>query len=1058
MNDPHSLRIREVLILLFLAITGMGSSVAQTPDYKAVHLSLADGLSQSSVMDIVQDRNGFVWMSTQDGLNRFNGKEFLVFREEPFDSNSISSNNLGPLHIDGQGRLWVGTVNNGLNLYNESTGHFTQFQHSDEPGSLSGNLITSITHDHLGNIWVGTTKGLNRVVEKKVGEQMVFSFDRIPLLLNDQDTSAFDYVFSVHADSSNKLWVGTYGGLFRIDLQKPLLPSPEYKAYSSELDNLSDYIVWDVLTDGNGHTWVGTRKGIDVIRSSTGELVRTINADHNNSSGMSSNLVHNMLYTSTGDLWVGYYDKGLQVVKKHFVENISTGLPEFEYPVDPEAFGLVSAGMNASLMEDHITPGMVWAGFSAAGALRFIPTTKKFYTSRLYGSGVGSSFVSSLVKDKEGFVWVGTTGGLVRHDRVNRKYIIINPPRKNIKGSDGSYVNGLATDQTGNIYFSSGMEVYEVRNPYSESPSAVQIPLPDREESGYVRTLYSGPDGNVYVLTRFALFVIDPSNNTVGKLMQVDDPVLQDDRGFFFSAVYMDEEGSVWLGASTGLYYYPSVNGNGFPDFSDPVIYTHDQRDTTSLRNHNILSINSDRNGHIWVGTFNGLSRMVGKGVDAYFLNFSTKDGLKNNMVYCILQDRNKGYLWLSTNNGLTEFDPLGKATATFDVHDGLQSNEFNSYAAFQSDDGELFFGGIEGYSSFYPGQIAIDKSKPLVNITRVLLNGSKEVLLEGSCADNVLRIPYQDNSFVVEFIGLHYRNPGENQYAYKLAGLEDDWIYTGTTPMVNFSKLPPGKYTFVVKAANNDGIYGEEASFDLIIRPPFHMTIWFYLSIAVLITGILWGLHKYRLSMKMAQMKEIDKIRKATAADFHDELGHKLTIINWFSQILKKKIGPEQADLKPHLDKIIETSGTLYHTMKDMLWAMDPDKDSVYDIYNQLSEFGQELFDNTGVTFESDDIPEDLREKLLSPAHKRHVLLIFKEVMNNSLKHAQGKSTHLSFMKEDEKVRFTFRDDGKGFVMNGQNVGNGLNNVKRRAKMINAEIRIKNDTVGTVAELEIPV
>ena len=192
-----------------------------------------------------------------------------------------------------------------------------------------------------------------------------------------------------------------------------------------------------------------------------------------------------------------------------------------------------------------------------------------------------------------------------------------------------------------------------------------------------------------------------------------------------------------------------------------------------------------------------------------------------------------------------------------------------------------------------------------MVSITRVLFNGNEELLLTGS--DDELKIPYKNNSFAVEFIGLHYGDPEHNQYAYKLVGLEDDWMYTGTTPMVNFSKLPPGEYQFLLKAANSDGVYGEEASFNLIIKPPFYMTIWFYLSLTVLVIGVLWGLHKYRLSMKMAQMKEIDKIRKATAADFHDELGHKLTIINWFSQILKKKIGPEQEDLKPHLDKIIE-------------------------------------------------------------------------------------------------------------------------------------------------------
>jgi signal transduction histidine kinase len=204
--------------------------------------------------------------------------------------------------------------------------------------------------------------------------------------------------------------------------------------------------------------------------------------------------------------------------------------------------------------------------------------------------------------------------------------------------------------------------------------------------------------------------------------------------------------------------------------------------------------------------------------------------------------------------------------------------------------------------------------------------------------------------------------------------------------------------------------------------------------------------------------VKEVEQLRRETAADFHDELGHKLTIISWFAEILKKKIGPEQQELRPHLDRIIEASGNLYHTMKDMLWAMDPDKDSVYDLYSQIKEFGLELFDNTGVEFEASEIPVSLKEHIISPAHKRHVLLIFKEVMHNSLKHASGNATTLDFDTSKEFIRFRFRDNGKGFKMNGQSVGRGLENVKRRALQIHASIKIHSEGTGTVAELDIPI
>ncbi len=1043
----------------FLSVLLLAGSTAFAQTYKATHLSLPDGLSQSSVMDMVQDKSGFIWMSTQDGLNRYDGLGFTVFREEPFDSTSISANNLGPLLVDSKGRLWIGTINNGLNLYDEESGNFIHFKSGNHHGDISGNLITAMAEDGAGGLWVGTSNGLNHVVETKdKNAASKFVFDHIPLASFSGDTSLLKYIHDIHFTHDNKIWIATQDGMFRLDLQKPLLPQPSLEVFNIEKKNLSDDLVWCVSGDNEGNIWAGTRKGVDIINRSDGKLISSFTTSNSN---ISSNLVHKLMCSTAGDMWIGYLDHGVQVVKSGTIEKLRSSDLIFEFPEISGTTSLITSGRTMSLMEDGITPGMIWTGFTAGGALKFVPVTKKFYTDRLEKCGVSNPFITSVLKDKDGYVWVGTTDGLIRHDRKNKKYIRIPVIGGNYDPKENYYISGLAADTSGNVFFSTGMAIFKIVDGSSAFPRSEIIPLPESGEHGFIRTVFSGPKGNVYVLTRFGLYKIDNSQNSVSLLMAEENTQRREDRAFYFSTLYIGDDGAFWIGTSTGLLYYPPVKANGLPDFKNPVVYTHDPADTTSLRNHNILSIDADRNGHIWIGTFNGLSRVVGKGNYARFRNYSTHDGLKNNMVYCILEDVYKGTLWLSTNNGLTEFDPMaGAAVATYDVHDGLQSNEFNSYAAFQASDGELFFGGIDGYSSFYPGQIVKDKTIPKVVVTSILVNGSQAVNLAGLGKQNkIISLPYKDNSFTIEFMGLHYGDPMQNQYLYKLEGLEEGWISTGTTPRVNFSQLSPGEYKFLVKASNSDGIFGDEAeSFTIIVKPPFYMTIWFYLIAASFVVMVLWGLHKYRLSLKMEQMKEIDKIRKATAADFHDELGHKLTIINWFAQILKKKIGPEQTDLRPHLDKIIETSGTLYHTMKDMLWAMDPDKDSVYDIYNQLCEFGQELFDSTGVTFESDNIPDELRDKLLSPAHKRHVLLIFKEVMNNSLKHSHGTSTHLSLKKEDKKVRFTFRDDGKGFVMNGHNVGNGLNNVKRRAKLIDAVININNDNSGTIAELEIPV
>ena len=290
-----------LLVLLATAYVAIG----QSQHYNATHLSLSDGLSQSSVMGIVQDEKGFIWMSTQDGLNRYDGTKFKVCREEPFDSTSISSNNTGPLHIDSKGRLWVGTINHGLNLYNEITGNFIHFKSTEDINSISGNLITDITEDGDGNLWIGTATGLNRLVEttNKSGKSE-YTFERIPLLNSANDTSSWDHIFSIYHSTDNKLWVGTYGGLFRIDIQQPLLPEPTAIFFSTENESLSSDIVWEVTGDEYGKIWVGTRKGIDVLDRSTGEIIRSIRMNKGEDGSIATNLVHKLLFSSTGDLWV----------------------------------------------------------------------------------------------------------------------------------------------------------------------------------------------------------------------------------------------------------------------------------------------------------------------------------------------------------------------------------------------------------------------------------------------------------------------------------------------------------------------------------------------------------------------------------------------------------------------------------------------------------------------------------------------------------------------------------------------------------------------------------
>ncbi len=1052
--DAAKMRFKNWVICVIVLLT---TGYAKAQPYKAVSISLAEGLSQSSVYDIIQDQKGFTWIATQDGLNKYDGIEFQTFREEPFDTNSISSNNTSQLLFDTKGRLWAGTANHGLNLYLPNHDSFLHFFASSEMGTIASNMVTSLYEDADGTIWVGTSSGLQRIKETINDEISHFTFEKIVLKTDAEDTLTDKFIHVITSDANKQLWVGTYAGLFKIDLTKDVIQNPVQVWFSKKNNRLINNSVNTLTVDESGNIWAGGRNGIDII-SYPGENIRNVSTNNKLQRGMASDQVSALFTAANGDVWIGYNDQGIQVVRNMSPSRPITDTISFEHISTVTEVGALTKGNAISFCEDRITKGVIWAGFNAGGVVRLVPVTKNFVTNNLEASSLPSAFVTCILKQGDSDIWVGTPTGLLNYNRATSKYSFVAPSKFTDKPNSENYINGLALTGSNELFCGAGNYLYKI----SKSNNKINVEpirLPDDIEGNNLRTFYSDSKGRLFVVMLFSIYEYQPEQQVFLPVMKIRDQDKLKDRAFYLSCYYIDQSGNHWIGTSNGLEYFPKATAASPTDFTSPVTYFHQQNDTSSLRNQSILSIAEDKNHTIWLGTMNGLSRVVVEKGKKKFINYSTRTGLKNNVIYAIVTDQKTGHLWLSTNNGLTEFNPSGAVVANYDIHDGLQSNEFNSYASFKAPDGELFFGGINGYTSFYPDQIKLDATPPKISITGIILNGNRLLNLEEFQQSKTIDLKYKDNSFTVNFIGLHYVDPQKNQYAYKLEGFQSDWIYSGSSRQVNFSQLPPGNYVFRVKAANSDGIYNTDGDMFVInIKPPFYKTIWFYLLIAAFIAGVLWGLHKYRLSMKLEQVKEVEKIRRATAADFHDELGHKLTIISWFAEILKKKIGTDQVELRPHLDKIIETSGTLYHTMKDMLWAMDPDKDSVYDLYSQIREFGQELFDNTGVLFDAQTIADDLKDKIISPADKRHVLLIFKEVMHNSLKHAGSTNTNLELVQDEHLIKFRFKDNGTGFKMNGHNVGHGLNNVKRRAQMIHARIDIHSEGTGTVAELDLPL
>lgn len=1037
-----------IRLLLLCAFSVFVACPVISQPFKPVAVSIADGLSQSSVYDMVQDRDGYVWIATQDGLNRFDGRSFRIYREEPFDSTSISSNYINALLCDKKGRLWIGTINQGLNLLLPGHNSFLRIRHGKADGMLPASMINDLHEDQQGNIWIGTGAGLFKVMEPETGNpDLRFNRIELPVALNDPLPNK--NVNKITHDRFNNIWIATFNGIFRISSGKP-----EKAVWIGQgEEQLSDKFIYAVAADAQGRIWAASKKGIDIL-DKTGKKITTLNPSLKSQTGMKDENVNSLYLDSKGRMWVGYFDKGVQYTE---TANGAAEAVFKEVEVSRE-IPVMNNGNALSFLEDRITPGIIWAGFNAGGMVRMVPITKRFHTDHLTDAPFGNSFVVNLLTDPDNNLWIGTNSGLLRLDRKNRKFEGFQPTGiAPTIGIDENHINGLVQARDGNIVFGSADKIFHVIKTAS-GYRTTYLPIPDsiKVDRNLIRTVFQDASGRIFIVLRYSIYYYENETGSLSRIASITDSEILNDRGFYFSCAFIDRSGNLWAGSSSGLFHYPA---KGNLNFGAPAVFRHNPADTNSLRNHNILCINEDREGNIWIGTMNGLGKAV-KHNDAYsFTNYSNKNGITNNVIYAIIPEKKSDFLWLSTNVGLTRFNRNGYAVAGYDIHDGLQSNEFNSYAAYAAPDGELFFGGISGYTSFYPNEISPDTTRPVVTISGLRSGDNKFINLAEKSEAKTIELKYRENSFTVNFAGIHFVDPQKVRYAYMLEGFQENWTDAGTNGTVNFSQLPPGKYIFRVKASNGDGYFNEAGDTLIIdIKPPFHMTVWFYLILALLIAGVIYAIFKYRLSMKMQKVKEVEQIRRATAADFHDELGHKLTIISWFAEILKKKIGPDQNELRPHLDRIIDASGSLYHTMKDMLWAMDPDKDSVYDLYQQIKEFGQELFDNTGIEFSATEVPVSLKENIISPAHKRHALLIFKEIMNNSLKHAGGTATALDLEQENGLLRFRFRDNGKGFKLNGNSTGRGMENIRRRAGQIHAGIKIQPDTIGTVAELELSI
>jgi signal transduction histidine kinase len=471
-----------------------------------------------------------------------------------------------------------------------------------------------------------------------------------------------------------------------------------------------------------------------------------------------------------------------------------------------------------------------------------------------------------------------------------------------------------------------------------------------------------------------------------------------------------------------------------------------------------ILSLYEDRDNILWIGTYGG-------GLDRFdratsrWEHFTEAEGLPNNVIYGILPD-DGGNLWLTTNKGLARFHPATAAVKTYDVHDGLQGNEFNQGSYHRSRRGEMFIGGINGLNAFFPDSVRDNPYPPPVYLTSFRVFDKPIALATPLPETREIVLPHDRNFFSVEFVALSYTSPQRNQYMYILEGLDEAWRDAGTRRYTTYTNLDPGSYTLRIRGSNNDGLWNMEGTMvSITIVPPYWKTWWFRI-LAVLGAGaLLFLMYRYRVQ----KLLEIERIRTAIATDLHDDIGSSLTEIALFSDLglreLRARPTPaEDGKLGSILADIGTTSRNLIDAMNDIVWSVDPKNDSFDFLLVRMKMHASKMLDARGINYEI-DIPEELSSLKLPLGYRRRLFLIYKEAINNILKHARPTTVSLSMRREGRTLMMTIVDDGIGFDPSSPAAGNGLHNMQERARTLGGEITIASArTRGTAIALHAPI
>ena len=988
-------RLHLSLLLIFFHLYGWG----QVHHY--LRFQKIEGLSQNTVFKISQDKQGFLWIGTGDGLNRYDGIGFKVYKPsltimDGFITGRVIRNRVVE---NDSGSLWLSTES-GLQYFDKKRNRF----HFLVPFNNTLDYLNGLSYpikEIKGTFWFGKIISGILSYNLQTKQYHLYPFPGV-------DTNPLKYLAdkALYDDNGN-IWICQQAGLFCFNI--------DTKKWTVFLEN-NNLSIYSCLTGEN--LYVATTDGILLfnIKTHSSRLIKTA-TPQNKFSCITKDQYNNIW---TGDLSGNIFKINNTADSIVYIGNINGS--------DGNIFPVYDLFFDES--------DILWIGTDGMGLLKADIHAPDFniFPEKEKKENI---FIKSIYEDHDGIIWLGTFGhGILQLNKITHTVTAFNKIAFNKETNIINMVSFMKEDQFQNLWIGYGSNLY-CRKKNSALFTRIEIPVTENRSRLRVTGMTAFKDQWV-ITTTTGDFVL-PITKDLKNIKLTPEPVLGN-----FSFLFHIGKDQYLLGSSeAGLFLFTEENGKW-----------QYKKDLIIKMGFKCMYKDSARN-FLWFGTDKGL--MVFNPENETYKLFTEEDGLGNGYVYSILESG--GELWLSTNGGLCNVKIITKnkngfpdiSCRNYKQKDGLQADEFNTGAFLKDRDGLLYFAGINGVNWFNPKSISPDKKISHLAITQFLVNNlPADTTLSPEYIKNLV-LSYAQNNIYLQFRALEFSNPATINYAYKLSGWDKDWIYSKTNNEVRYNNLPPGDYVFYVKACNDDGVWmNEPYAVNISILPPFWKRWWFYLLGFFLVTGIVvWitrGITQLKLKKeieKLERLKALSSERMRISQEMHDDIGSGLTQINLISESAKLHSLPG-SNIKNELDDISSTSRQLVDNIGEIIWALNPQHDTLDILLAHLREQLHKLLEYSAIGY-SINFPDELPLIELNNQQRRNILLVAKEIVHNSIKHSQGKIIVITVVLQNKELLFDICDDGIGFDPALINNGNGLRNIRQRIDEVGGSIDIRS-------------